>query len=156
LLYLLVYLVANLGAFAVVIAFELETKSNQIEDYSGLIKRSPLLAGTMVIFLLSLIGIPGTGGFIGKFLVFGAAMRTEFYVLALVAIINSVIAGFYYLNIIRYMFFQDEDDNVITTVQIPGSLTAVIVFSCVFTIVMGIFAQPFINFVQSSLMMFNF
>lgn len=156
LLYLLVYLVANLGAFAVVIAFELQTKSNEIEDYSGLIKRSPLLAGTMVIFLLSLIGIPGTGGFIGKFLVFGAAMRTEFYALALVAIINSVIAGFYYLNIIRYMFFQAEDDSAGTTIQIPGSLTAVIVFSCVFTIVMGIFAQPFITFVQSSLSMFSF
>ena len=110
----------------------------------------------MVIFLLSLVGIPGTGGFIGKFLVFGAAMRTEFYVLVIVAIINSVIAGFYYLNVIRYMFFQSEDDNAVKTIQIPGSLTAVIVFSCVLTIVMGIFAQPFIAFVQSSLTMFSF
>ena len=151
LIYLLVYLVANLGAFAVVIAFENKTGSNQISDYAGLIKRSPLLAGTMVVFLLSLVGIPGTGGFIGKLMVFGAAMKMEYYFLAVIAIINSVIAGFYYLNIIRYMFFQPLDEPARDKIQLPRSLSTVVVLTCIFTLLMGIFAQPFIQFVQASL-----
>ena len=151
LVYLLVYLAANLGAFAVVIAFENKTGSNQIEDYAGLIQRSPLLAGTMVVFLLSLIGIPGTGGFVGKLLVFGAALRVEYYFLALVAIINSVVAGFYYLNVIRYMFFQPLGETPREEIQLPGSLSTAVIIACVLTLLMGILAQPFIYFVQSSL-----
>ena len=151
LVYLLVYLAANLGAFTVVTAIEHKTGSNQIEDYAGLIKRSPFLAGTMVVFLLSLIGIPGTGGFVGKFLVFGSALRVEYYFLALVAIVNSVIAGFYYLNVIRYMFFQPLDEPAGEEIKLPGSLSVVLVLACVFTLLMGIIAQPFINFVQTSL-----
>jgi proton-translocating NADH-quinone oxidoreductase chain N len=151
LVYLLVYLAANLGAFAVVTAVEYKTGSTQIEDYAGLIQRSPLLAGTMVVFLLSLIGIPGTGGFVGKLLVFGSALRVEYYFLALVAIINSVIAGFYYLNVIRYMFFQPLDEPAREKISLPGSLSIVLVVAGIFTLLMGILAQPFIHFVQTSL-----
>ncbi len=151
LVYLLVYLAANLGAFAVVIAFEYRGGSNQIKDFSGLIKRSPLMAGAMVVFLLSLIGIPGTGGFIGKLMVFGSALRGEYYFLALIAIVNSVVAGFYYLNVIRYMFFQPLDEPDGEKIQLPGTLSFVIVLACLFTLLMGIFAQPFISFVQASL-----
>jgi len=151
LIYLLVYMVANLGAFAVVIAFEYKGGSNQIKDFSGLIKRSPLMAGTMAVFLLSLIGIPGTGGFIGKLMVFGAALRVEFYFLAVIAIINSVVAGYYYLNVIRYMFFQSLDEPAGEKIQLPITLSTVIVLTCIFTLLMGIFAQPFISFVQASL-----
>jgi proton-translocating NADH-quinone oxidoreductase chain N len=151
LIYLLVYLVANLGAFAVVVGFEYKGGSNQIKDYAGLINRSPLLAGTMVVFLLSLIGIPGTGGFIGKLMVFGSALRVEYYFLAVIAIVNSVVAGFYYLNVIRYMFFQPLDEPAGEEIKLPGSLSTVIVVACIFTLLMGIFAQPFISFVQASL-----
>lgn len=151
LVYLLVYLAANLGAFAVVVAVENKTGSTQIKDFAGLIKRSPLLAGAMVVFLLSLTGIPGTGGFIGKLLVFGAALRVEFYFLAVVAIINSVVAGFYYLNVIRYMFFQPLDEPDRESIQLPVSLSTAVILTCVFTLLMGILAQPFIQFVQSSL-----
>ena len=152
LIYLLAYLVANLGAFAVVIAVENKIGSNQISDFAGLIKRSPLLASTMVVFLLSLIGIPGTGGFVGKLMVFGAAMKMEYYFLAVIAIINSVIAGFYYLNVIRYMFFQPLDEPAREKIDLArSSLSTVIVLTCIFTLLMGIFAQPFIQFVQASL-----
>jgi len=109
------------------------------------------MAGAMVVFMLSLIGIPGTGGFVGKLLIFGSALRVEYYFLALVAIINSVIAGFYYLNVIRYMFFQPLDEPAREKIHLPGSLTTVIVLACVFTLLMGILAEPFINFVQASL-----
>jgi NADH-quinone oxidoreductase subunit N len=105
----------------------------------------------MAVFMLSLVGIPGTGGFIGKLMVFGAAMKMEFYFLAVIAIINSVIAGFYYLNVIRYMFFQPLDEPARDKIQLPRSLSTVIVLTCIFTLLMGIFAQPFIQFVQASL-----
>ena len=105
----------------------------------------------MVVFLFSLIGIPGTGGFVGKLMIFGAAMRMEYYFLAIVAIINSVIAGFYYLNVIRYMFFQPLDEPQREKIQLPKTLSAVIILTCVFTLLMGLFAQPFIQFVQDSL-----
>jgi proton-translocating NADH-quinone oxidoreductase chain N len=151
LVYLLVYLAANLGAFAVVIAFEHKTDSNQILDFAGLIQRSPLLAGTMAVFMLSLIGIPGTGGFVGKLMVFGAAMKRELYFLAVIAIINSVISGFYYLNVIRQMFFQPLDAPPQETIQLPRSLSAAIILTCVFTLLLGLYAQPIIHFVQMSL-----
>jgi proton-translocating NADH-quinone oxidoreductase chain N len=151
LVYLLVYLAANLGAFAVVVAIENKTGSAEIKDYAGLIRRSPLLAGAMVVFFLSLIGIPGTGGFVGKLLVFGAALRVEYYFLALVAIINSVVAGFYYLNVIRYMFFQPLDEPAREEIKLPVSLSTAVIVATVFTLLMGILAQPFIYFVQSSL-----
>lgn len=151
LIYLLVYLAANLGAFAVVIGFEHKLGSNQISDYAGLIQRSPLMAGTMVVFLFSLTGIPGTGGFVGKLMIFGAALRMEYYFLAIIAIINSVIAGFYYLNVIRYMFFQPLDEPQREKIQLPKTLSAVIILTCVFTLLMGLFAEPFIQFVQASL-----
>ena len=151
LVYLLVYFAANLGAFAVVIAFEHKTGSNQIADYAGLIQRSPLLAGTMVVFMFSLIGIPGTGGFVGKLMVFGSAMEREYYFLAVVAIINSVIAGYYYLNVIRYMFFQPLDAPAQEEIHIPKSLSAAIILTCILTLLIGLYAQPFIQFVQMSL-----
>ena len=94
-----------MGAFMTVIAVEEGIGSNTISDYAGLMKRSPWLAGTMLVFLLSLAGIPATGGFIGKLFVFGAAIQVRFIALAVVGILNSAIAVFYYFNVIRYMFF---------------------------------------------------
>lgn len=149
LFYLLVYLFANLGVFAVVIAFEQATNSNQIEDYAGLIRRSPVLAGTMIVFLLSLIGIPGTGGFVGKLFVFGAGMRSGFYALVIVALVNNVIAAFYYLNIARYMFFQSPQESQ-DEIKLSPSLKVAIALACVMTVVFGLYAQPFVQFVKNS------
>ncbi len=142
LIYLMAYLFTNLGAFAVVIAVERATGSNRISDYAGLIKREPLLAGAMIIFLLSLIGIPGTGGFVGKFFVFGAAIQLQFYVLALVGIINSVISAFYYLNVVRHMFFLPGDERPIA---VSPSLKWVVIASLVMVFVIGLYPHPFIS-----------
>jgi NADH-quinone oxidoreductase subunit N len=152
LIYLLAYLFTNLGAFAVVIAFEQATGSNQIEDYAGLMQRSPALAGTMLIFLFSLTGIPGTGGFIGKLFVFGAAIQMNqlwFYVLAVVAIVNSVIAAFYYLNVLRYMFFQPALEGA-PDLKVPPALTVTLAVTCGLTLVIGLYAQPFLQLAQFS------
>ncbi|MBS1250030.1 MAG: NADH-quinone oxidoreductase subunit N [Chloroflexi bacterium] len=148
--YLLVYLFANLGAFSAVIAFERATGSNKIEDYAGLMQRSPVLASTMIVFLFSLVGIPGTGGFIGKFFIFGAAIRAEFYALVIVAIVTTVISAFYYLNVARYMFFESYS-NEETHIKPSLALKIALVVNCVLVLVLGLYAQPFFQLVEKSL-----
>ncbi|MGA9349526.1 MAG: NADH-quinone oxidoreductase subunit N [Anaerolineae bacterium] len=151
LIYLLAYLFTNLGAFVVVIAFEEVTGSNQIEDYAGLARTSPALAATMLIFLFSLTGIPGTGGFIGKLFVFGAAIQVQFYALAIVGIINSVIAAFYYLNVVRYMFFEPgtgEGPAINPSLAIKVALAV----TTAMTLVIGVYPQPFIELAQGAAM----
>ncbi|MCX6045359.1 MAG: NADH-quinone oxidoreductase subunit N [Chloroflexi bacterium] len=104
-IYLFAYLFTNVGAFMVVMAVEAFTGGSDISAFENLSRRSPALAWSMFIFLLSLTGIPLTGGFMGKFFVFGAAVQHQYYWLTAIALINTGIAGFYYLNIIRAMFF---------------------------------------------------
>lgn len=138
LIYLFGYVFTNLGAFAVVIAIENQTGKVEIKDYAGLIYRSPWLAGLLLIFLLSLTGIPPTLGFWGKYFVFGAAVQVRFFALLLVALINSVIAAGYYLNIIRYMFFMPAEDE--QPIKIGRSLG--IVLGVTFVAVLGLGILP--------------
>jgi NADH-quinone oxidoreductase subunit N len=103
----------NIGAFVVVSHF-----SNQgeryvdLSDYAGLGYRSPALAACLSIFLLSLIGIPLTGGFLGKFYVFRAALRADLIWLTVFGVLNSAIAAYYYLRIIVAMYMQTPSHEV--------------------------------------------
>jgi NADH-quinone oxidoreductase subunit N len=112
LIYLFAYLFTNVGAFMVVMAVEEFTGSHDISAYNGLVKRAPALAWSMLIFLLSLTGIPATGGFIGKFFVFGAAVQHQYFWLVVIALINVGISAFYYLNVVRAMFFVSPEEAV--------------------------------------------
>jgi len=109
LIYLFAYLFTNIGAFMVVMAVEDESGNSDISSFEGLAQRSPALAWSMFIFLLSLTGIPLTGGFIGKFYVFGAAVQHQYFWLTAIATINAGIAAYYYLNVARAMFFGTEE-----------------------------------------------
>lgn len=109
LIYLFAYLFTNIGAFMVVMAVEDESGNSAIDSFEGLVQRSPALAWSMFIFLLSLTGIPLTGGFIGKFYVFGAAVQHQYFWLTAIAMINAGIAAYYYLNVARAMFFGNEE-----------------------------------------------
>lgn len=148
--YLLAYLFTNLGAFMAVIAFEEATGSNKIADYAGLVKRSPWLAGTLLVFLFSLVGIPATGGFIGKLFVFGAAIHTRFYGLAIVGIINSVIAVFYYLNVVRYMFFVPAASEQAGEVPIPPAIRWALAIALIMTLWIGLYPPPFMQLATGS------
>ena len=106
LIYIAAYLFTNLGAFLVVIAIENKTGAVDISQYGGMIKRAPGLAILMVFFMLSLMGIPPTAGFMGKFFVFGSAVNAGLGWLAVIGVINSVISVFYYMRVIRPMFFE--------------------------------------------------
>jgi NADH-quinone oxidoreductase subunit N len=155
LFYLFAYLFTNLAAFTAVIAFESATGSAEIADYRGLVTRAPVIAGVLLIALLSLAGIPGTGGFLGKFFVFGAAIQfntPQTLSLALVGVIFSVVAAFYYLNVVRQMFFETADEGA-KPISVPAGLTFGLALTAVGILVMGIYPQPFLEFATRSIQM---
>jgi NADH-quinone oxidoreductase subunit N len=110
-IFLMAYLFANIGAFMVAIGFSNMTGSDQIDDYAGLIRRNPLVAVMMTIFMLSLVGIPPTAGFLGKYWLFAAAVKEHIYWLVVVAVLMSVVSLFYYANVVRKMFFHRQEDE---------------------------------------------
>lgn len=112
LIYMLAYTFTNLGAFAVVMAVEKDDATGtEIKDLAGLSRSQPLLAATMAFFMLSLTGVPTTAGFIGKFLLFGAAIEAGLVWLAVIGMITSVISAFYYVRIIVTMYLLDGEGD---------------------------------------------
>ena len=148
LIYLFGYIFTNLGAFAVVIAIENKTGKVEIKDYAGLIYRSPWLASLLLIFLLSLTGIPPTLGFWGKYFVFGAAMQIQFYPLALVGLIGAAIGAGYYLNVVRYMFFMPADDE--EKIDVSRSMSIVLGVTAVAVILLGLLPSALITWATES------
>ncbi len=148
LLFLFAYLFTNLGVFAVAIAVENKTGSSEISAYGGLIRRSPFLAVALLVFFLSLIGIPPTGGFMGKLFVFGAAIDQQLYTLAVFGILNSVISVVYYFGVAQLAFFgQGTDESQIA----PGvAMSAVISITLIVTLLIALYGQPFINLANNS------
>jgi NADH-quinone oxidoreductase subunit N len=151
LLYLFAYLFTNLGAFAVVIAVENKTGSANLPAFAGLIRRSPFLTAAMFVFLLSLIGIPPTGGFLGKLFVFSAAIQRQMIGLAVVGIINSVISVYYYYAIMREMFFGEAGEA--QPVQTGLGLHAVVAVNAIMVLVIVLYAEPFIELATQSVQM---
>ena len=153
LIYLAAYLFTNLGAFLCVIAIENATGAVEIPEYAGLIKRAPLLAALLVIFFLSLAGIPPTAGFIGKFFVFGAALREGFIDLAAVGVINSVISVFYYFAIVRAAFFEEPKEA--TAIRVPAVVTTALVASAAVVLLVAVYPQPLIDMAAWGMGMFG-
>jgi len=111
LIYLVTYLFMNLGAFLIVIEIHNQTGSFNLQEYSGLFRRSPFLTIAMTVFLLSLMGIPPFAGFFGKLFVFGAAVNRDLAWYAVVGALNSVIAVYYYARVIRVMIIEDAREE---------------------------------------------
>ncbi len=107
LFYLVAYALMNLGAFAVVAVLEREGRGTDLEDYAGLAVERPLLAAALGLFMFSLAGIPPTAGFMGKFYVFGAAIRAGMTGLAVIAVLNRVIGAAYYLRVVVALFLKE-------------------------------------------------
>ena len=108
LMYVLAYAITNAGAFAVVAAVEDASGAAMLDDFAGLAQKSPFLAAAMLIFLLSLAGIPPLAGFAAKFFVFAPVIRNEYYVLAGFGLLNAVIAAGYYLRVVKQMYFVED------------------------------------------------
>lgn len=110
LVYLVTYLFMNLGAFMIVIEIYNRTGSFELKDYRGFYRRSPFLSISMSIFLLSLMGIPPLAGFFGKFYVFAAAVNRDLAWFAVIGAINSVVAVYYYVRVMKTMMIDGSDD----------------------------------------------
>lgn len=148
LLFLFAYVFTNLGLFAVAITLENKLGTANIADYAGLIRRSPFLSIALLVFFLSLVGIPPTGGFMGKLYVFGAAMNQGLYLLALVGVLNSVISVYYYFGVARLAFFAEAADE--SPIRGGFALNAVVVVTVVMTLLIALYGQPFITFANNS------
>ncbi|MFO0699767.1 MAG: NADH-quinone oxidoreductase subunit N [Nitrospira sp.] len=152
LFYLLAYLFANIGAFAVVIAVSQAIGRDEIEDYRGLGRRSPFLAFSMLLFLLSLAGVPPLAGFIGKLYIFIAAIKEGLYTLITVGLINIVISMYYYLIVVKQMYINEPIDP--SPISISGPMKAVIYVGLAGTLIIGIYPQPFTDWVVAATLMF--
>ena len=148
LLYLMAYLFTNAGVFIAVIAFSHVTNSDEIEDYTGLVRRAPALAAAMVIFFMSLAGLPPTAGFVGKLFVFGAAVKVGYYYLALIGVLNSVISVVYYFNVVRLMFFLPPPTE--ERLSLPRFPMVAVLISVVMVLIIGLYPQPLIDLVTRS------
>ena len=132
------YAVMNLGAFIVIAHL---AGSNEryvtIDDYAGLGRRAPVLAAMLSIFLLSLIGIPITGGFFAKFYVFSAALQSNLVGLTIVGVINSAVAAYYYLRVIVVMYMREPRDEV-PMASVPASVCFSVAAAAIVTIYLGV------------------
>ena len=113
LFYLVSYVLTNFGAWAVVITLEKsEGKGLEISDYAGLGRKYPALAAAMTVFMLSLTGIPPTLGFVGKFYLFRAAIAGQFYLLAVIGVLTSLISAYYYLRVVVTMYMREGEPEI--------------------------------------------
>jgi NADH-quinone oxidoreductase subunit N len=148
--YTAAYAAMNVGAFAVVSHFaNAGERYVTLEDYEGLGRTSPLLAATLTIFLLSLIGIPMTGGFFAKFYVFSAALKANLVWLALIGFLNSAIGAYYYLRIIVVMYMRESRREVPVT-PIPVGLGLALAITVLATLYLGILPNRVLQFTRQS------
>ncbi len=110
--YILVYIFSNLGAFGVVIAISNSSGKENIDEYNGLYHTNPGLSLILTLALFSLAGIPPVAGFFGKFFLFTAAAQNGFYLLVLIAVLNTIISLFYYLLVVKAMFINKADSPI--------------------------------------------
>lgn len=110
--FVMVYIFSNLGAFGVVAAIYNKTGKETIDDYDGLYRTNPLLSLTMMLALFSLAGIPPVAGFFGKFFLFTAAAKQGYYILVLIAVLNTIISLYYYLLVVKAMFLNRSDQPI--------------------------------------------
>jgi len=153
--YLFVYLFMNLGAFVVVIIISNTYGTENIEEYRGLGFKVPYLGVIMTIFMFALTGLPPTGGFVAKFYLFSALINagSQFYWLAVVGIINSVISFYYYARIVKMMFLQDAPEGLEVKKGHPW-MTTVLTLLVIPTLILGVYWESIATFAQNSLKFF--
>jgi NADH-quinone oxidoreductase subunit N len=149
--YILVYTFMNLGAFLVLVALRRKNLIGEdVDDFAGLMHRSPGYAVLMLIFLLSLAGIPPTAGFIGKYFIFLSLIETGHYTLAVVAVLYVAVAIYYYFRIVRSMFTEKEASS--EPLASSFGIRVALGVTGLATLVIGIYPEPFIRLAHTSLL----
>jgi NADH-quinone oxidoreductase subunit N len=152
LVYLITYIFMTLGAFSVVTAVSRETGGDDLDHFSNLHRRAPLLAVAMAIFLVSMAGIPPLAGFIGKFKVFASAIEegsSPSIALAIVGILTSVVSLFFYCKVLRVMYLI-KDDGTGATMQVSLPMRAAVVTTAVFSVLICLYPAPFLRLAEIS------
>ena len=150
LFYLLSYALVKLGAFTIVSQLGgFGEKNLSLDDYAGLSQRQPFVAAMLSIYMLSLLGLPVTAGFFGKFYIFKAAVNSHLISLAVLMAINSVIGAYYYLRVIVVMYMREPSAEAaaVGPVPFPIGVNAVLLITFVGTILFGLYPNPVINFI---------
>ncbi len=146
--YMLTYGVTNLGAFAIVTLLgQKNDRRTEFEDYNGIGFKSPILAFALSLFMLSLLGLPLTAGFMGKVLVFRPALEagnTLLNILVVVAVVNTAISAYYYLRLIVVMFFKERTTDWVAP-RIPNAIAAVLIITILGVFYFGIFSDSLIE-----------
>ena len=152
LFYLLIYALMNIGAFAVVIAVSNQGEENQqIEDYAGLGHREPLLAVILTIFLLSLAGFPGTGGFMGKIYLLQGAVDAELWTLSVILVLTTVVSYYYYLRVAWFAWMRDpHQDTAGVHVFVPSTTRLALIAGVVVILYTGVFPGATLELARSS------
>ena len=152
LFYLLAYTVMNLIAFSVIQAISGAGDSRvQLVHYQGLAKKAPFAAATLSLALISLAGIPLTGGFMGKFFLFSAAVRYGYVGLAIVGVLGSVISVFYYFRLMVFMYMKEPEDDAKAPEPMPWLVRGIIVLGIVLIFWLGIFPDRFVMLADNAI-----
>ena len=150
--YLFVYAFFNTGAFAIIIVLRHKgVIGDELEDLNGLIQRNPGAAVLMLIFLLSLAGIPPTGGFVAKLLIFWALIETKHYLLAVLSVLYILPAVYYYFRMVAAMFVRESTDPVLLVIT-PAQKFALATMVLI-TLAAGMFPEQFLRLATYSILM---
>ena len=147
LIYLSIYVAMNIGTFACILCMRRKTGMvENISDLAGLSKSNPLMALALAIFMFSMAGIPPLGGFFGKFYIFIAAVNAELYALAVIGVLASVVGAFYYLRIIKVMYFDEAAEPFDGPMSLE--MRAIIALSAIFVAFFAFYTAPFVATAQ--------
>ena len=152
LFYLLVYAIMNMGAFAIVLTVSRQTEGHlQLDDYAGLGARHPLLGVVLTIFLLSLAGFPGTGGFMGKIYLLQGAAESELWILSVILVLTTVVSYYYYLRLAWYTWMRDPlSSDQHEGVTVPLSMRVALAAGVAIVLFLGIFPGGFLELARVS------
>ncbi len=140
LFYAMIYVFGNMGAFAVATHVAERQGSDDIKDFAGLWRRSPLAAVVMTASLLSLAGIPPLAGFVGKFYLFSAVMDQGFIAIAIIGFVMSMLSVYYYLSVVKVMFLAEGEG--LPDIPVQGAMKFTLVFTMLITLVIGLYPTP--------------
>ncbi|SMN02537.1 NADH-ubiquinone oxidoreductase chain N [uncultured Candidatus Thioglobus sp.] len=148
--YILVYVLMSLAAFGVIILFNKKGfEADKISDFKGLSKRSPWFALMMLVIMLSMAGVPPFIGFYAKLLILQQVISVGMVTLAVVVVVFAVISAYYYLQIIKSMYFEDTDKEEVSTTSAPMDMQLVLSINVILILVVGLFPNYWIKLALS-------
>ena len=153
LIYLTIYIFMSVGAFGLILILNRDGIGDNITDYRGLAKKRPYLAILMATFMFSMGGIPPLAGFIGKLYIFMAAVKAGMITLAIVGVLFSAVGAFYYLRIVKLMYFDEAESEF--TMQVSSTSQAVVILSGIIVVVWGIFPGSLLAWTETTVRMFQ-